>query len=54
LTRLSSAVYRPIWHRADRARKIHGTGGYGKVAVMGLLERHAGEVPNNGRSQYKG
>ncbi|HZE73149.1 MAG TPA: IS1595 family transposase [Pyrinomonadaceae bacterium] len=34
----------PNMHRADRARKIHGTGGYGKVAVMGLLERHAGEV----------
>lgn len=30
-------------HRADKARKIHGTGGAGKVAVMGLLERH-GEV----------
>ncbi len=30
-------------HRGDRARKIHGTGGSGKVAVMGLLERH-GEV----------
>jgi transposase-like protein len=30
-------------HRADRARKIHGTGSAGKVAVMGLLERH-GEV----------
>jgi transposase-like protein len=30
-------------HRSDRARKIHGTGGAGKVAVMGLLERH-GEV----------
>jgi transposase-like protein len=30
-------------HRAERARKIHGTGGCGKVAVMGLLERH-GEV----------
>jgi len=30
-------------HRADKARKIHGTGGGGKVAVMGLLERH-GEV----------
>src|ERR1051326_5843666 len=29
--------------RADRARQIHGTGGMGKVAVMGLLERH-GEV----------
>jgi transposase-like protein len=30
-------------HRSERARKIHGTGGCGKVAVMGLLERH-GEV----------
>ena len=30
-------------HRSDRARKIHGTGFEGKVAVMGLLERH-GEV----------
>jgi transposase-like protein len=30
-------------HRSERARKIHGTGGAGKVAVMGLPERH-GEV----------
>src|SRR5437870_9909974 len=30
-------------HKHDRERKIKGTGGYGKVAVMGLLERH-GEV----------
>lgn len=30
-------------HKYDRERKIKGTGGYGKVAVMGLLERH-GEV----------
>jgi len=30
-------------HRGDRARKIHGTGGSGKVAGMGLLEGH-GEV----------
>jgi transposase-like protein len=30
-------------HKGRRARKIHGTGGSGKVAVMGLLERH-GEV----------
>lgn len=30
-------------HRSERARKIYGTGGLGKVAVMGLLERH-GEV----------
>jgi len=30
-------------HRNKRAVKIQGTGGMGKVAVMGLLERH-GEV----------
>jgi transposase-like protein len=30
-------------HKDKRARKITGTGGMGKVAVMGLLERH-GEV----------
>ena len=30
-------------HKGARARKIKGTGGSGKVAVMGLLERH-GEV----------
>jgi transposase-like protein len=30
-------------HKGKRARKIHGTGGSGKIAVMGLLERH-GEV----------
>jgi len=30
-------------HADKRAKKIHGTGGNGKVAVMGLLERH-GEV----------
>jgi transposase-like protein len=27
-------------HKAERARKITGTGGMGKAAVMGLLERH--------------
>lgn len=27
-------------HKAQRARKIKGTGGAGKTAVMGLLERH--------------
>jgi len=27
-------------HRAQRARKIKGTGGMGKTAVIGLLERH--------------
>jgi transposase-like protein len=27
-------------HRAERARKIKGTGGAGKSAVMGLLQRH--------------
>jgi len=30
-------------HKHKREAKIKGTGGYGKVAVMGLLERH-GEV----------
>jgi transposase-like protein len=30
-------------HKGKREAKIKGTGGYGKVAVMGLLERH-GEV----------
>src|SRR5438132_6875526 len=30
-------------HKHKREQKIKGTGGYGKVAVMGLLERH-GEV----------
>jgi transposase-like protein len=45
-------------HRADKARKIHGTGGAGKVAVMGLLERH-GEVrtvviPNTRRKTLEG
>jgi len=41
-------------HKSKRAEKITGTGGAGKSAVMGLLERH-GEVrtkhvPNNRRS----
>src|SRR5437660_10334998 len=27
-------------HKHKREQKIKGTGGYGKVAVMGLLERH--------------
>lgn len=45
-------------HRSERARKIHGTGGMGKVAVMGLLERH-GEVrtmvvPNVKRKSLRG
>jgi hypothetical protein len=30
-------------HRSERARKITGTGGMGKAAVMGLLERHSPE-----------
>lgn len=46
-------------HAADRERKIHGTGGSGKVAVMGLLDRHGPDghstvrakvVPNTRRS----
>jgi len=45
-------------HRSERARRIHGTGGSGKVAVMGLLERH-GEartmvVPNVRRKSLHG
>jgi transposase-like protein len=44
-------------HRSVRARRIHGTGGSGKVAVMGLLERH-GEVrtmvvPNTKRKSLR-
>jgi len=31
-------------HKGERARKIHGTGGFGKVAVMGLLDRHSRQV----------
>ena len=31
-------------HKADRARKITGTGGAGKAVVMGLLDRHTGKV----------
>jgi transposase-like protein len=45
-------------HRGDRARKIHGTGGSGKVAVMGLLERHGQVrtmvVPNVRRKSLHG
>ena len=45
-------------HRGDRARKIHGTGGSGKVAVMGLLERHGQArtmvVPNVRRKSLHG
>lgn len=36
-------------HKADRARKITGTGGAGKTAVMGLLERHS----EKGKSKVK-
>lgn len=31
-------------HKADRARKISGTGKAGKDVVMGLLDRHTGKV----------
>jgi transposase-like protein len=31
-------------HKADRARKITGTGGAGKAIVMGILDRHTGKV----------
>jgi transposase-like protein len=46
-------------HAAARRRKIKGTGGAGKVAVMGLLERHGGEfrysiLPNTRRGTIEG
>jgi transposase-like protein len=45
-------------HRDKRARRINGTGGAGKVAVMGLLERHGevrcGVVENTKRSTLQG
>ncbi len=36
-------------HKAERERKITGTGGMGKTAVMGLLERHG----SDGHSKVK-
>ncbi len=46
-------------HKSVRARRIHGTGGSGKVAVMGLLDRHTREVrtmvvPNVRRRSLQG
>lgn len=45
-------------HRSVRGRRIHGTGGAGKVAVMGLLERHGQVrtmvVPNVRRKSLHG
>jgi transposase-like protein len=45
-------------HKGRRARTIHGTGGSGKVAVMGLLERHGQVrtmvVPNVHRNSLHG
>lgn len=49
-------------HKAERERKITGTGGMGKTAVMGLLERHGSDghskvrakvVPNVRRSSLR-
>lgn len=49
-------------HKAERERKITGTGGMGKTAVMGLLERHGSDgyskvrakvVPNVRRSTLR-
>jgi len=37
-------------HKDKRAEKIHGTGGMGKTAVMGLLERHG---PDNDGSRVR-
>lgn len=38
-------------HRAERARKIKGTGGMGKTAVLGLLERHGPDGHSTVRAQ---
>jgi transposase-like protein len=46
-------------HKADRARKIGGTGGAGKAIVMGILDRNSGKVrvkhvPNTQRRTLQG
>jgi transposase-like protein len=46
-------------HKADRERKIKGTGGAGKAVVMGLLDRETGKVrlkhvPNVQRATLQG
>jgi transposase-like protein len=46
-------------HKSVRSRRIHGTGGSGKVAVMGLLDRHTRQVrtmvvPNVRRKSLQG
>jgi transposase-like protein len=38
-------------HKAERARKIKGTGGMGKTAVLGLLERHGPDGHSAVRAQ---
>lgn len=38
-------------HKNERERKINGTGGAGKVAVMGLLERHGPERQSRVRAK---
>ena len=37
-------------HKTERARKIKGTGGMGKTAVLGLFERHGPETQRRPRS----
>jgi transposase-like protein len=41
-------------HRQERERKITGTGGMGKTAVMGLLERHGHDKPSQARVMVVG
>jgi transposase-like protein len=46
-------------HKADRERKIKGTGGAGKAVVMGILDRNTGKVhlkhvPNTQRQTLQG
>lgn len=38
-------------HKAERAEKIHGTGGSGKAAVFGLLDRHGPDGHSTVRAQ---
>jgi transposase-like protein len=39
-------------HKADRERKIKGTGGAGKAVVMGILDRNTGKGSLEARSKH--
>ncbi|PYN87735.1 MAG: hypothetical protein DMD89_36480 [Candidatus Rokuibacteriota bacterium] len=41
-------------HKGKRTEKITGTGGMGKVAVMGLLERHGPDKTSKVRALVVG